>query len=78
MNSNQDTLDKSSSNTSPVESYYDERTNCYIKRGKYFQITKGKKIFTLDKRNYKCQACGKLFKEKGNLRTHIRVHVRVF
>ncbi len=49
---------------------------------KCFEIMKSAKnilIFYrfLDRRLFKCPhaECGRLFKEKGNLRTHIRIHV---
>lgn len=32
--------------------------------------------FFIDKRHFKCDFCGKLFKENGNLKTHLRLHVR--
>lgn len=44
-----------------------------------FEITKSIfKIIIIDRRTFKCPhtGCGRAFKEKGNLRTHIRIHVR--
>jgi hypothetical protein len=41
-----------------------------------FEIIKGKSFlkFLGDRRN-KCKICGKYFKERGNLLTHIKIHV---
>jgi hypothetical protein len=67
-----------SQGSTELQFYHDDTNNCSIKKGKYFIIVKGKSIITIDKRNFKCPHCKKLFKEKGNLRTHIRVHVNSF
>lgn len=34
-----------------------------------------KLLFTLVKRCFRCPICGKKFRENGNLKTHIRLHV---
>jgi hypothetical protein len=59
-----------------------QQTQQNLVRGAYFEIFKSKfnsflKYFYLDKRTFKCPygKCGRLFKEKGNLKTHIRIHV---
>lgn len=44
----------------------------------YFKISKGNyKVNIVEKKVFKCPHpnCPKQFREKGNLRTHIRVHV---
>jgi uncharacterized Zn-finger protein len=81
LNNQVDMSESSTTELKGLEVHYDERTNSIIKTGKYFIIVKGKKFFKfLDKRNFRCpfKDCGKLFKEKGNLRTHIRVHVNIY
>jgi uncharacterized Zn-finger protein len=72
-------LSDSTTEAKTIEILFDERTNCTIKKGRYFVIVKGKIFIKLDKRSFRCpyKDCGKLFKEKGNLRTHIRVHVLI-
>lgn len=44
-------------------------------KSKCFIITKCKNPFHLDHRSHRCIKCGKLFKESGNLITHMRIHV---
>jgi hypothetical protein len=40
MNNNQDLFDNTTE-TKLIETYFDEKTNCVIKKGKYFLIVKG-------------------------------------
>ena len=58
-----------------IEVSHDDITDCTTIRGKYFLIEKCKIKIKLAKRKHRCPTCAKLFKEKGNMITHIRTHV---
>ena len=53
------------------------KENCEKKKLKHDGLDLEKKNFEKNKNNYFCEYCGKNFNEKGNLKTHLRIHVKI-